>query len=203
MNAVAQAGSSRDAPGCSLPASPCISTPKLVDTGECREIFGYTARRVITRTTYRSSPEGDSLPSETEADGWYIDAPSAWRAVTSPSSGHAYLHLSADGRIGRPVFTESGRRETGFCLLVTRTHRSGYRDAEGNVKAHTSVDRDEVTEFSEENLDPGLFVPPRDFRRVLRLPGEPPLQFTHRVRLQWEKVKDVFLAENWVRRDDR
>jgi hypothetical protein len=51
-------------------------------------------------------------------------------------------------------------------LLVMKTQRSSFRDAEGNIRIHTSEFRDEVTEFSEETLGPDPFVPPRDFRRV-------------------------------------
>jgi len=168
---------------------------ETMDTGERREMFGYTARRVIIRTTHRFSPENDALPSDTEVDGWYIEPPAAWLAVHPPMPGHAIFQIAAKGRVDTPVFTDAGPRETGFPMLVTRTHRSSFTDAEGNIRIHTSEDREEVTEFSEEALESDLFLPPRDFRRVLRLPGQPPLRLARRMRLWWENLKDTFVAK--------
>ena len=158
-------------------------------------MFGYTARRVIIRTTHRFSPDNDAQSSDTEADGWYIDPPAAWLAVHPSRPGHAILHFAVNGRFDTPVFTDAGPRETGFPMLVTRTHRSSFTDAEGNIRIHTSEDREEVTEFSEEALESDLFLPPRDFRRVLRLPGQPPLRLARRMRLWWENLKDTFVAK--------
>lgn len=50
---------------------------KTIDTGERREIFGRTARRVFTRVIQTYEPESDSAPDTTEMDGWYIDPPAA------------------------------------------------------------------------------------------------------------------------------
>jgi diadenosine tetraphosphate (Ap4A) HIT family hydrolase len=163
---------------------------ETIDTGERREMFGYTARRVIIRTTHRITPEDDARSSEAEAEGWYIDPPAAWLALHPPTSGHAIFQAADD----TPVFTDIGPREKGFSLLVRKTERSTLRDAEGNIRAHMSEDRDEVTEFSEEALDPDLFVPPRDFRRVARLPGEPTLPFALRMRIGWQNFKHKFMA---------
>jgi len=53
------------------------------------------------------------------------------------------------------------------------------------------VDREEITEFSEEDLHYDLFVPPRNFRRVRQLPGYSPLPIGLRMRLGWERLKDA------------
>src|SRR6266511_3932527 len=87
-----------------------------------------------------------------EADGWYIDAPAAWLALHPPIRGHAICQIAVGGRTDTPVFTDVGPRETGFPLLVTRTHRSNCKDAAGNIRIHPSEDRDEVIEFSEAPL---------------------------------------------------
>ena len=58
---------------------------ETVDTGERREIFGYTARRVITRATETSERAGTSIGSESEVDGWYIDPPAAWLRLHPPN----------------------------------------------------------------------------------------------------------------------
>ena len=110
---------------------------ETIDTGERREMFGYTARRVIIRRTHRFSPDNDAQSSDTEADGWYIDPPAAWLAVHPSRPGHAILHFAVNGRFDTPVFTDAGPRETGFPMLVTRTHRSSFTDAEGKIRIHT------------------------------------------------------------------
>jgi hypothetical protein len=106
---------------------------ETIDTGERKEMFGYTARRVTIRTTYRYSPDDDAGSLDSEADGWYIDPPAAWLALHPPIRGHAIFHTHAvGGRIDTPVFTDVGPRECGFPLLVTRTHRSN----QGCLDAH-------------------------------------------------------------------
>jgi hypothetical protein len=168
---------------------------ETIDTGARREIFGYSARRVIIRTSHRFNPDNDRHPSDTEADGWYIDPPVAWLAIHPATLGHAILQAAVNGQFDTPVFTDVGPRETGFPVLITRTHRSSFTDAEGNVQIHTSEDREEVTDFSEEPLESGLFLPPRGFRRVSRLPSERPLPFVLRIRLGWENLKDAFVTK--------
>jgi hypothetical protein len=167
---------------------------QTVDTGERREMYRHTARRVITRTTQRVSPESDCGPSETEVDGWYIDPPAAWLTLYPPHPG-SYAILCANGQFDKPVFTHDGPREMGFPMFLARTYRSNFTDAEGNVRDHTFVSREEVTEFSEESLAYDLFVPPKDFHRVLQLPGGMPLPFALRMRLGWEKLRDTFVSK--------
>jgi len=162
---------------------------ETIDTGERKEMFGYTARRVIIRTTYRYSPDDDALSRDSEADGWYIDPPAAWLALHPPIRGHAILQIAVGGRTDTPVFTDVGPRESGFPQLVRRTHHSNFKDAAGNIRIHTSEDCDEVIEFSEAPLPADLFVPPREFRRVRRLPDEAPMSFALRMRLGWRNFK--------------
>jgi hypothetical protein len=158
-------------------------------------MFGYIARRVIIRRTHRVSPESDSPYGDVESDGWYIDPPAAWLVLHPPMSGHAIFQVAVNGRTDTPVFTDVGPRENGFPLLVTRTQRSRFRDADGNLRTRTSSDRDEVTEFSEEPLAADLFVPPRDFRRVSRLPGEAAIPFALRMRIGWQNFKHKLIAK--------
>src|SRR5881628_641637 len=165
---------------------------ETIDTGERKQMFGYTARRVIIRTTYRYSPDDDAGSRDSEADGWYIDPPAAWLALHPPIQGHAILLIAVGGRTDTPVFTDVGPRETGFLLVVRRIHRSNFKDAAGNIRIHTSEDREEVIEFSEAPLPADLFVPPRDFRRVRRLPDEAPMSFALRMRLGWRNFKHKF-----------
>jgi hypothetical protein len=167
---------------------------QTIDTGERREMYGRTARRVITRSTQRISPASACGLTDTEVDGWYIDPPAAWLTLY-PSQPGSYSILLVNGQFDDPVFTHDGPREMGFPISLTRTHRPNFTDADGNVRDHTSVAREEVTEFSEECLANDLFVPPKNFHRVLQLPGDAPLPFALRMRLGWEKLRDTFAAK--------
>ncbi|MBA3805684.1 MAG: hypothetical protein H0X14_08250 [Acidobacteria bacterium] len=51
------------------------STSTTKDTGERKQMFGYTARHIITTYVTVSSPDSCSpFDSRMETDGWYIDA---------------------------------------------------------------------------------------------------------------------------------
>jgi hypothetical protein len=171
---------------------------ETIDTGERRELFRYTARRVITRSRQIRDAQ---LLSESECDGWYIDPPAAWLNLhppAKPSTG-TYYHLCAGtGERDEYKFTEAGDRETGFVLLATRTHKSSFEDETGNSRAHESVHHEEVTELSETPLKPDLFVPPHDFKRVLQLPGGVRYAPAYRLRLRWETLKDSLHLPNRI-----
>src|SRR5260370_39875074 len=92
---------------------------QTVDTGEHREMYGYIARHVIARTTYKFSPEHDSDLTELEEDGWYIDPPAAWLPIYPPRPGR-YAILLVHRQFDTPVFSDDGPRETGFPFLLTR-----------------------------------------------------------------------------------
>ena len=161
---------------------------ETIDTGERKELFGYTARRVLTR----SRQVGDSqLLMETECDGWYIDPPSAWRNLPPPPKTGMFFRLSSgNGERDEYKFTEAGERETGFVVRATRIHRSFARDETGNPRVHESVYREEVSEFSETPLELSFFVPPRDFKRLPQLPDGTRYRLAYRARLRWEMWKD-------------
>ncbi len=161
---------------------------ETVDTGDRRTVFGYTARRVVMKNTSRRDSE---LTSESESDGWYIDAPVAWLNLhPPPEPGVFHAVLSSGGKRDDFRFTHKGDRETGFPLLVASTNRSYFRGQNGVMRSHESSYTNEVTEFSEAALDPALFIPPRDFKRVMQLPGGIRYPLSNRLRLRWEMLKD-------------
>ncbi|PYT36262.1 MAG: hypothetical protein DMG58_00100 [Acidobacteria bacterium] len=155
-------------------------------------MFGSTARRVITKNTSRRDSE---LTSESESDGWYIDAPVAWLNLDPPPEQGAFcvfhaLVGSGGNKRDDFRFNQNGERETGFPLLVASTNRSYFRDHDGVMRSHESSHRDEVTEFSEAALDPAVFIPPRDFKRVMQLPCGVRYPLSSRLRFRWEMLKD-------------
>jgi hypothetical protein len=134
---------------------------ETVDTGKRRQMFGHTARRVKMRTTEKVEPQGDS--PKTETDGWYIDPPAAWLRLYPQRAGFGYT-CAVIGNLGERDevrFTRSGAHETGFPLILER-RRDGRLEH-----------RDKVIELSEDTLDPGLFLPPEDFKPVPQLPSGP------------------------------
>lgn len=166
------------------------SHTETVDAKEHRTLFGYTARRVITKDTSRRDSE---LTSESELDGWYIDAPAAWLNLNPPLKKGASLTFHVVGsKRDEFTFTETGERETGFPLLVAAANRSYFRDQEGVMRSHESSHRDEVTEFSEAPLDSDVFIPPPDFKRVMQLPGGIRYPLSNRLRFRWEMLKDSY-----------
>jgi hypothetical protein len=97
---------------------------ETVDTGERREMFGYTARHAKTRTTLTMDPPGDSTATESEIDGWYIDPPVAWLGLYPKRGGFAYVANSPRQRAGvgeqdEVSCTTAGPRETGFQIILT------------------------------------------------------------------------------------
>jgi hypothetical protein len=161
---------------------------ETVDTGERRTIFGYTARRVITRNTSRRDSK---LITESESDGWYIDGPPAWLALHPPVQQSAYhVFVSGTNRRDDFTFSQKGEREAGFPVLVSRIDKSYYRDQDGILRSHERSSRNEVTEFSETTLDPALFKPPLNFQRVMLFAGGMRYPLLNRLRLRWEMLKD-------------
>lgn len=156
----------------------CHYHVETVDTGQRREVFGRAARRVRTLTTASVEPQGNSR--QTEVDGWYIDPPAAWLRLHPQRDVVAFLGFSTRGKIAERDevrFTTSGRRETGFPIVIKRSNQAGVET---------------VIRLSEEALNPALFLPPLDFKHVPRL--RPGLSRTHRsfayqARLRCELLK--------------
>lgn len=170
---------------------------ETIDTGERQEMFGHVARRMISRTTKTPDPASGRYPSKTETEGWYIDPPSAWLALHPPPKPGTFYFLSAqtqDSGIDEIKHSHTGPVENGFPLITTMVHHSTWLHPDGVLQTHTHTRHSEVTELSEAALDPGLFLPPRDFRRVLQLPGELPCSTAHRLRLRWEMLRDSLLG---------
>jgi len=176
---------------------------QTIDTGKRRTMFGYAARRVIIRQTTVINPPGDSSEQTLETVGWYIDLaleprPSSQRCVSYVGYGGS-MRKADDGtdilQIDDVRVTCEGPVESGFPLARKTAH-----------------DYERVIEISERPLDPALFLPPWDFKRVQELPpsiyAPPELKavqhlapepldyrypFSLRVRLHWLMLRDWLL----------
>lgn len=126
-----------------------------VDTGERREMFGFTARHVKSSMTIQSSPDAcNPVNQRTETDGWYIDLNVGFdcnldaRPATMPSV------MRPGGCVDQPIFRREGNAKTGYPLIETMK----MYGAGGQVTFSTTK---EVIELSREPLDIALFdIPP-------------------------------------------
>jgi len=162
---------------------------ETIDTGERRTMFGYTARRVIIRKTTVTNPPGDSSEWTTETDSWYIDRPLALRqapAVTSTSYGGASMPIYEEDDVR---VTSEGPKENGWPLARRTRARYGTRPFGAYLY-------ERIIEISERPVDPALFLPPPDFKRVSQLPAaqtDYQYPFSLRVRLNWLMLTDYGL----------
>ena len=140
------------------------------DTGEQQEIFGHTARHIITKERRVPGPGACSTGSEAEYDGWYIDYSvlPEWRRAT-----HGVFNIVAgfSGGCRDKIEVHRSGVELGFPMKVTtsqtqqvRAQRPGSAPEFLRTTSHL-----EVVEFSEAPLDPALFEVPADFRQVKEL----------------------------------
>jgi hypothetical protein len=62
-------------PGTVTKGGVITSTVTTRDTGERKQMFGYTARHIVTTIETKSSPDAcNPMDSRMGTDGWYIDA---------------------------------------------------------------------------------------------------------------------------------
>jgi hypothetical protein len=173
-----------------------------VDTGERKDLFGHTARHIITREKRIAGPGACSKPSTSETDGWYIDnsVMPEWRQQKKNSYGvvvAAELSLGSDDkcldRMDKIEVHRSGV-ETGFPVKVTTTLSSEVAQPDGSPRKLSSTWGSEVVELKEGPLELTLFDVPKDFRRVESLrswTAAPPRQLTG---WEWfkERVQEIF-----------
>jgi hypothetical protein len=129
------------------------------DTGERKQILGYTARHIITTMETESSPEACSpMKSKMQIDGWYIDAEFAldcdsgvaYKPYTPPQSG---------GCQDRYVTKQVGTAKKGYPVWEKMT----MFDPNG-AESFSTIN--EVVEFSHATLDASLFDVPAGYRQV-------------------------------------
>jgi hypothetical protein len=133
----------------------------VVDTGERKEMFGFTARHVKT-TTEITAPAGTCNPGhrKIELDGWYIDLNVEFNCQTDktpptmPTS-----RQSAGGCRDKMNMRRQGTGKTGYPLIET-TKMYGE---DGQVMFSQTK---EVVELSRASLDPALFDVPAGYTQA-------------------------------------
>jgi hypothetical protein len=135
------------------------STVTTRDTGERKQMFGYTARHIITTMVTDSSPDACSpMKSKMEIDGWYIDAAFALDCDVSQAY-KSYRPQTAAGCQDRYETKQIGMAKKGFAVWEKTT-----MFGEDGAESFSTVN--EVVEFSQATLDASLFDVPAGYREV-------------------------------------
>ena len=135
------------------------STVTTKDTGERKQMFGYTARHIITTMDIKSSPDACSPNNnKMEIDGWYIDAAFALDC-DSNRAYTPYTPKMAGGCRDRYETKTIGVAKKGFPVWEKTT----MFDPSGAQSFSTT---NEVIEFSQATLDASLFDVPEGYRQV-------------------------------------
>jgi len=135
------------------------STVTLKDTGERKQMFGYTARHIITTMSMESSPDACSQNNmRMEIDGWYIDA--TFALDCDMNRQYTYRPpVKAGGCRDRYETKTIGTAKKGFAVYEKMT----MLGANGAPSFSTT---NEVIEISQATLDQSLFEVPADYRQV-------------------------------------
>jgi hypothetical protein len=153
------ANNSQDSQGVVRSGGKVTTTITAKDTGERKQMFGYTAKHLIITMETVSSPDACSPNnSKMEMDGWYIDAEFAldcdlgYQAASNP-------YGRKGGCQDKYEMKQVGTVKRGYPVYEKMT----MYDQSGK---ETFATVNEVVELSKATLDAGLFEIPSDYRQV-------------------------------------
>lgn len=131
-------------------------TTTITDTGERKEMFGFTARHIKSSITMESSPDACSpVKQRMETDGWYIDLTFGLDC----DLGHSQIAsraLPTGGCRDRVITKQVGSGRKGYPLNETTT----MYGPDGNARFTSTK---EVLDLSREPLDAALFEIPSGY----------------------------------------
>jgi len=213
-----------DQPKISWSAKPTMRIEiKTVDTGERKQIFGRTARHIITTTKQTSLADSESHPYETVRDGWYVDLNQTVSCdptfMRQTHAAYVTFALVAPGQkpgsqtIAKPEIVTLGKPEDGLALQEVVSYPSaqahgttcGNRGprapavgAWGGGSGWCLEFKTVVTQLQEGPLDPALFEVPHGFKQVKQIQRNPPLTSNPAMEI-WEWTK--YTVANWFNMD--
>jgi hypothetical protein len=165
---------------------------ETVDTRERKELFGHTARHVVTTRRIIPLAGAKRGADSTVTDGWYIDLNSHiccepwWH---SARSAHAFVTCHRQGEEGDvPTFKDVGEPERGFVVASKGTSSATITLPDGSTRQYVSICETEVTELSTAAIDPALFEIPSGFRLVEQVRQEPVPPLVIRVKQVYERL---------------
>lgn len=135
------------------------TTVTSTDTGERKQMFGYTARRIKTTMVTESSPDAcNPQQIRMETDGWYIDLKVGFDCAEQAATAYRPPAAQSGGCRDTYRMKTAGAVRTGYPVHVTTT----IFDGSGRQTTMTQ----EVLEISQATLDTALFEVPADYREV-------------------------------------
>src|SRR6185369_15992631 len=135
------------------------STVTTKDTGERKQMFGYTARHIITTMSMESSPDACSQNNtKMEIDGWYIDATFALDCDSNRQYTYRPPVKAGGGCRDRYETKTIGTAKKGFPVYEKMTMLGD------GGRSFSTIN--EVVEISQATLDQSLFEIPPDYRQV-------------------------------------
>jgi hypothetical protein len=157
-----EANQSAGTPASNGPAGPARSggvityTTTVTDTGERKEMFGFTARHIKTSVNIESSADAcNPMTMRMDTDGWYIDAVFEFDCDNARHTMVPHPGMPTDCH-DRTIFRRQGTGKTGFPLNETVT----MYGPNGSVMSTTSK---EVVELKRDPLDAALFDLPSGY----------------------------------------
>lgn len=134
-------------------------TSTVKDTGERKQFFGYTARRIKTVIVIESSADACAVNnSKMETDGWYIDETFGFDCGSTAGAYRPVPAVNGGGCRDNYIAKTVGTAKKGFAVLEKTLF---YNDGREPFEMTT-----EVKEISKEPLDDSLFEVPDDYRQV-------------------------------------
>lgn len=130
-------------------------TNTVTDTGERKQMFGFTARHIKTSIETKASPEACAKDQKMETDGWYIDFNYTYECPGQTQKYHPMPVQPQPGCKDEIRSRTVGTAKLGFPVLVTTTI---YQPNGG-----TTTMTQEVLELSREPLSAALFEVPEGY----------------------------------------
>jgi hypothetical protein len=167
---------------------------ETLDTGERKEMFGHTARHMITKEKRIGGPENCyGGNSQQELDGWYIDFDAFPAQHRSGKQGVAVGILSIShggGMCSDKIEVHRTGPQTGYPLKLKTTNTSELNGPDNSPRNYSSVSEMEVVEFVEAPLDPQLFQVPAGFRKVDRIVDPTQESLRLQAMTYWQRFKE-------------
>ncbi|MGH9410267.1 MAG: hypothetical protein ACRD1V_12520 [Vicinamibacterales bacterium] len=130
-------------------------TTMVVDTGEAKEMFGFTAHHLKTTVTKEASPDAcDKRPEKVEIDGWYIDLPNSVCTGAPPPQQELRVDQK-DASCSDTVSYVRPPASKAYPVNYTMVTTAGA-DSPLTTKM-------EATDVKRTTLDPGQFEIPSDY----------------------------------------
>jgi hypothetical protein len=136
-------------------------TTTVTDTGERREMLGFTARHLKSKMVIEAS-EGACNPMnmEMETDGWYVDFPGG---LNCSADAAPVFPVEGSDCVDEVRYKTQGTVKLGHPAMVTTTMKFNMEGA-ANIPASSSTQ--EVVDISTAKLDAALFDVPAGYREV-------------------------------------